>query len=100
MTQASPFWLSLATLAPIFNVSIQIQISDGLKTQFWHDNWLQGPLICQYQQLYEQSRYKEVSVYQCSQHGQWSLYTQTNLTPQAQQQLAQLHLLLSEVQSQ
>jgi hypothetical protein len=90
MTQISAFWLPFAKLAPMFNASIMFIMRQGNTTQFWHDDWLQGPLRDQFPQLYIQSRFIDVSVSQCMQQGEWTLFTQPNLAILAQQQLQQL----------
>jgi hypothetical protein len=48
MTNVLRFWTSVKTLLPIFDSSVQYQLGHGVTIQFWHNDWLQGPLKAQF----------------------------------------------------
>jgi zinc-binding in reverse transcriptase len=98
MSNASGFWSSLRSITEIFNVSIKFQLGQGETIQFWHDDWLQGPLKLQFPYLYSQARYRDISIKHPYQQGQWQVHTQPILTQQAQLELIILHQKLSNVQ--
>jgi hypothetical protein len=98
MSNASRFWSSLRSITEIFNVSIKFQLGQGETIQFWHDDWLQGPLKLQFPYLYSQARYRDISIKHPYQQGQWQVHTQPILTQQAQLELIILHQKLSNVQ--
>jgi zinc-binding in reverse transcriptase len=98
MPNASRFWSSLTVLAPIFDSSVQYQLGQGVVVQFWHDAWVQSPLKIQFPHLYTHARYRDGSVANHYQHGEWQLYLIEQLNTQARAKNDLLQQSLSAIQ--
>jgi hypothetical protein len=73
MSSASKFWSDIRSIAGIFHISVQMQIGTGTNTQFWHDDWIEGPLKLQFSNLYEQANFKDISVAQVQSQRTWNI---------------------------
>jgi hypothetical protein len=91
ITTASRFWLSIKNPVPIFESSVQFKVGQGVTTHFWHDNWQQNILAIQFPNLYQNTRYTDVSVSDCYRDNHWYLHVRAQHQPQIQIEEERFH---------
>jgi zinc-binding in reverse transcriptase len=95
MANGSRFWLELRILQPILRSSTTFRLGRGTTIQFWHDDWLQGPLSAQFPCLYQHAADKDGSMADYWQEGEWHITLTGTLELQVGNELSCLQQMLS-----